>query len=58
MLSSPSRNESRTDGGGNEAGAEVEGLMKPDPDTSVGEARPAGREAARMELSAVEDKPF
>lgn len=50
---------SNADAGGREAGAEVEGLIIPDeavPGAMVGEARPLGRDAASIEVSAVESK--
>lgn len=61
MLVLVSWNDSRADAGGNDAGADVEGLMTPDvavPIAIVGEAGPAGSEAASADDSAGEAKPF
>lgn len=49
---------SKAEAGGSEAGADEDGLSMPDvapPGCMVGEARPAGNEAASIEVSAVDE---
>lgn len=50
--------ESKAEAGGREAGADDDGLSIPDstpPGIIVGEARPAGNDAASIEVSAVDE---